>query len=54
MTRVAIFWAQKTDLGGTARNEAVGFSIGSKGYIGTGNVSNNGTSFSKDFWEYCQ
>jgi hypothetical protein len=27
---------QKTDFGGTARMGAVGFSIGSKGYIGTG------------------
>lgn len=43
-------WAQKADFGGTARLAAVGFSIGSKGYIGTG-----GTTFGniyKDFWEY--
>jgi hypothetical protein len=40
-------WTQKTDFGGTARNGAVGFSIGTKGYIGTGNNS-------KDFWEYDQ
>ena len=29
-------WTQKADFGGTARCGAVGFSIGSKGYIGTG------------------
>ena len=29
-------WTQKADFGGTARSSAVGFSIGSKGYIGTG------------------
>src|SRR6185503_18531721 len=39
-------WTQKADFGGTGRAYAVGFSIGSKGYIGTG--SSNG----KDFWEY--
>src|SRR6266566_243685 len=29
-------WTQKADFGGTARTNAVAFSIGSKGYIGTG------------------
>ena len=29
-------WTQKADFGGTARRGAVGFSIGSKGYIGIG------------------
>ena len=38
-------WTQKADFGGTARNKAAGFSIGSKGYIGTGN-------YGRDFWEY--
>ena len=38
-------WTQKADFGGTARSAAVGFSIDTKGYIGTGN-------FTKDFWEY--
>ena len=42
-------WTQKADFGGTARYEAVGFSIGSKGYIGTGC---DGSSYTKDFWEY--
>ncbi len=42
-------WTQKTDFGGTARYGAVGFSIGSKGYIGTGD---DGPSFKGDFWEY--
>jgi hypothetical protein len=39
-------WTQKADFGGTARSAAVGFSIGSKGYIGTG------CCYFKDFWEY--
>src|SRR6185503_10964088 len=42
-------WTKKVSFGGTARDDAFGFSIGSKGYIG-GGTSNNG-SFS-DFWEY--
>jgi N-acetylneuraminic acid mutarotase len=48
---VANTWAQKVDFGGGARAFAVGFSIGSKGYIGTGyDISN--LKFTKDFWEY--
>src|SRR3989442_1061106 len=43
-------WTQKADFGGTARLGAVGFSIGSKGYIGTG--EGNFTSWLSDFWEY--
>ena len=42
-------WMQKADFGGTARSGAVGFSIGSKGYIGTGR---DGSSNKGDFWEY--
>ena len=43
-------WKKKADFGGLGRWAAVGFSIGSKGYIGTGV---NGTStFLSDFWEY--
>lgn len=41
-------WTQKADFGGTGRQRAVGFSIGSKGYIGTGNDG----ALKKDFWEY--
>jgi len=41
-------WTQKADFGGTARQVAVGLSIGDKGYIGTGNDG----SATKDFWEY--
>jgi hypothetical protein len=41
-------WTQKADFGGTARDSAVGFSVGSKGYIGTGYDD----SRVKDFWEY--
>ena len=42
-------WMQKADFGGTARSNATGFSIGSKGYIGTGSI---GGTYYKDFWEY--
>ncbi|HYV92654.1 MAG TPA: kelch repeat-containing protein [Chitinophagales bacterium] len=42
-------WTQKTNFGGAARYLAVGFSIGSKGYIGTGSASG---TIKSDFWEY--
>jgi hypothetical protein len=42
-------WTQMADFGGIVRQSAVGFSIGSKGYIGTG--VNLGT-YLNDFWEY--
>ena len=41
-------WTQKADFGGTARNKAAGFSIGSTGYIGTGDDG----VLKKDFWKY--
>lgn len=43
-------WTKKADFGGEDRAYAVGFSIGSKGYIGTGDRLWNGPL--KDFWEY--
>lgn len=42
-------WTQKADFGGEIRKNAVGFSIGTKGYIGTGSHQ---TSYFKDFWEF--
>jgi len=42
-------WTQKAFFGGTARQNAVGFSIGTKGYIGTGRPT-----LEKDFWEWDQ
>jgi N-acetylneuraminic acid mutarotase len=45
-------WTKKADFGGIARYGAVGFSIGNKGYIGTG--SDEGNSLLKDFWEWDQ
>ena len=42
-------WTQKANFGGTGRWGAVGFSIGTKGYIGTGLVVN---FLVNDFWEY--
>ena len=44
-------WTQKADFGGTPRLGAVGFSIGNKGYIGTG-ASYIDEPLAKDFWEY--
>jgi len=43
-------WTQKADFGGTARTGAASFTIGNKGYVGTGADAPN--SFTKDFWEY--
>lgn len=43
-------WTQKADFGGAARNQAVGFSIGGKGYIGTGDADDGPPL--RDFWEY--
>jgi len=45
-------WTQKADFGGTARSGAVGFSIGNKGYIGTGYSEYSSPYYKKDFWEY--
>lgn len=42
-------WTQLNDFGGTARYNAVAFTIGSKAYVGTGN---DGSNYNGDFWEY--
>jgi len=42
-------WIKKTDFGGTARDGAVGFSLGTKGYVGTGS---DATGVKKDMFEY--
>src|SRR6476660_5265955 len=42
-------WAPKASFAGEGRQSAVGFSIGSKGYIGTGYTWNGNVN---DFWEY--
>jgi len=42
-------WTQKADFGGTARWCPVGFSIGTKGYVGVGYDLD---SMRSDFWEY--
>jgi N-acetylneuraminic acid mutarotase len=42
-------WTQKADFGGAERSSAVGFSIGSKGYLGTGFATDGNK---RDFWEY--
>ena len=45
-------WTQKADFGGTKRTAAIGFSIGTKGYLGTG-YNKTGLP-QKDFWQYDQ
>ena len=44
-------WTQKSGFPGGARSQATAFSIGGKGYVGTG-AGGNGYSFYNDFWEY--
>src|SRR5439155_342567 len=45
-------WTQKASLGSMARYGAVGLSIGTKGYIGTGyGVDSSGSHLLNDFWE---
>lgn len=44
-------WTQKASFPGAIRYAATGFSIGNKGYIGTG-FNNNLNQFYKDFFEY--
>lgn len=43
-------WTSISNFGGTARSSAVGFAIGTKGYVGTGTDG----SRRKDFWEWDQ
>src|SRR3954471_10898573 len=43
-------WKQKTNFGGVIRMGAMAFSIGGKGYLGTG--GNWLSAFYDDFWEY--
>lgn len=44
-------WIQRADFGGTGRNAAAGFVIGTKAYIGTGEDRD---SLRGDFWEWDQ
>lgn len=43
-------WTQKADFSGGARYQAVGFTINSKAYLGTGVDKSH--RFKQDFWEY--
>lgn len=43
-------WTQKASLGGVARDRALAFSIGNRGYVGLGQGTVPGTF--QDFWEY--
>jgi len=53
-TTHTISWFQKSDFAGIVRSSAVGFSIGGKGYVGTGynNSYSIYTHCTRDFWEY--
>ena len=44
-------WTQIADFDGVARKGAAGFSIGNKGYIGTGVA---GSNYLDDFWEFAR
>jgi N-acetylneuraminic acid mutarotase len=44
-------WTQKTNFPGVNRKAPIGFSIGTKGYCGTGSTSLTNVKL-KDFWEY--
>ncbi|MBI4930638.1 MAG: PKD domain-containing protein [Bacteroidetes bacterium] len=46
-------WTQKANFGASVRSYAVGFSIGNKGYIGTGSLWSTLTYYN-DFWEWDQ
>jgi N-acetylneuraminic acid mutarotase len=47
-------WTQRASFGGLARGFAVGFSIGNKGYIGSGSIAGSFGAVTRlnDFWEY--
>lgn len=54
---VANAWQQKSDFPGSRRDDAAGFGIGNKGYVGTGRgriivLNNPVTIYYKDFYEY--
>jgi uncharacterized delta-60 repeat protein len=43
-------WTRKADVGGNPRINAIGFSIGTKGYVGIGQCDYS--NYCNDFWEY--
>ena len=45
-------WTQKSNFAGSGRSRAIGFSIGSKGYVGTGSTNLFSNGYLNDFWEY--
>lgn len=44
----ADYWIQRADFAGLSRADAAGFSIGTKGYLGTGFTG----TYASDWWEY--
>ncbi|CAN5867955.1 hypothetical protein BH11BAC7_BH11BAC7_13120 [soil metagenome] len=45
-------WTQKANYGSTATYSSFSFSVGGKGYVGTGNSSASSTTFTQELWEY--
>lgn len=45
-------WSQKANFPGTPRYGAAGFSIGTKGYVGCGNLGSASGPFTNEFWEF--
>ncbi|MDP2386783.1 MAG: PKD domain-containing protein [Bacteroidota bacterium] len=45
-------WLQRTSVPGAGRSSSVGFSIGSKGYVGTGSTNNTAAGIVSDFYEF--
>lgn len=45
-------WTQRENFGGIGRHRSIAFSIGSKGYMGTGHYNAQGDVQFKDIWEY--
>jgi type IX secretion system substrate protein/galactose oxidase-like protein len=48
----ADYWTQKANFPGDTLFDAFSFSIGNKGYAGTGAIGYFGVPFSREFWEY--
>lgn len=45
-------WTRKDDLIGAARSEALSFSIGNYGYVGTGHSTTDNDTYMKDFYRF--
>lgn len=45
-------WTQRANFGGVGRHRCVAFTIGNRGYLGTGHYNAQGQVLFKDIWEY--